>query len=222
MLIFIIISDMFFTVTLIWNSINKNKWRSWRCLKILDLGWRWFLARITSTICAGRIILALCWQHSGKLQWQSIKLVLLTMHSCNMPPKRRLQTNTFHISMTRFWWQGQRTMYHGQDFMNHIVFWSMSLSILTNVSMFRSLKEEEDFVDVTLSCEESQYQAHKVVLSACSPYFRKLLKVIKLHICYTFTVLLSLARVQLQNYYLFRFYDLILFTSSPTVSIVIT
>ena len=130
MLILIIISDMFFTVTLIWSSINKNKWRSWRCLKILDLGWRWFLARIISTICAGRIILALCWQHSGKIQWQSIKLVLLTMHSCHMPPKRRLQTNTFHISMTRFWWQGQSTMYHGQDFMNHIVFWSMSLSIL--------------------------------------------------------------------------------------------
>ena len=42
---------------------------------------------------------------------------------------------------------------------------------------FRSLKEEEDFVDVTLSCEDSQYTAHKVVLSACSPYFRKLLKV---------------------------------------------
>ena len=39
------------------------------------------------------------------------------------------------------------------------------------------MKEEEDFVDVTLSCEESQYTAHKVVLSACSPYFRKLLKV---------------------------------------------
>ena len=41
----------------------------------------------------------------------------------------------------------------------------------------RSLKEEEDFIDVTLSCEERQYSAHKVVLSACSPYFRKLLKV---------------------------------------------
>jgi hypothetical protein len=43
--------------------------------------------------------------------------------------------------------------------------------------MFRSLKAEEDFVDVTLSCESQQYSAHKVVLSACSPYFRKLLKV---------------------------------------------
>ena len=28
---------------------------------------------------------------------------------------------------------------------------------------FRSLKEEEDFIDVTLSCEEQQYSAHKVV-----------------------------------------------------------
>jgi len=44
------------------------------------------------------------------------------------------------------------------------------------LSSFRSLKEEEDFIDVTLSCEERQYSAHKVVLSACSPYFRKLLK----------------------------------------------
>jgi hypothetical protein len=45
------------------------------------------------------------------------------------------------------------------------------------LSTFRSLKEEEDFIDVTLSCEDQQYTAHKVVLSACSPYFRKLLKV---------------------------------------------
>lgn len=44
------------------------------------------------------------------------------------------------------------------------------------LSTFRSLKEEEDFIDVTLSCEDQQYTAHKVVLSACSPYFRKLLK----------------------------------------------
>ena len=214
MLIFIIISDMFFTVTLIWNSINKNKWRSWRCLKIWDQGWRWFLARIISTICAGRIILALCWQHSGKIQWQSIKLVLLIMHSCHMPPKRRLQTNTFlhfndEILMARAKYYVSWTRFYEP----HCIL--INVSINPNVSMFRSLKEEEDFVDVTLSCEESQYQAHKVVLSACSPYFRKLLKVITLHICYTFTVLLTLARVQLQNYYLFRFYDLILFTSFP-------
>jgi len=45
------------------------------------------------------------------------------------------------------------------------------------VSSFRHLKENEDFVDVTLACNSQQFTAHKVVLSACSPYFRKLLKV---------------------------------------------
>ena len=44
-------------------------------------------------------------------------------------------------------------------------------------STFRSLKEEEDFVDVTLACSAQQFTAHRVVLSACSPYFRQLLKV---------------------------------------------
>ena len=47
------------------------------------------------------------------------------------------------------------------------------------VSSFKDLKEEEDFVDVTLACNHHQYTAHKVVLSACSPYFRQLLKVCK-------------------------------------------
>ena len=50
------------------------------------------------------------------------------------------------------------------------------------VSSFRRLKEEEDFVDVTLACNSKQFTAHKVVLSACSPYFRRLLKVKSLQI----------------------------------------
>ncbi len=43
----------------------------------------------------------------------------------------------------------------------------------------RTLQEEEEFVDVTLACHARQFNAHKVILSACSPYFRKLLKVRK-------------------------------------------
>ena len=35
----------------------------------------------------------------------------------------------------------------------------------------------EDFVDITLSAEGGALRAHKVVLSACSPYFRDILKV---------------------------------------------
>ncbi|XP_034231620.1 protein bric-a-brac 1 isoform X4 [Thrips palmi] len=44
------------------------------------------------------------------------------------------------------------------------------------LSSFRHLRDEEDFVDVTLACDGRSFTAHKVVLSACSPYFRRLLK----------------------------------------------
>lgn len=44
------------------------------------------------------------------------------------------------------------------------------------LSSFRHLRDEEDFVDVTLACDGCSFSAHKVVLSACSPYFRHLLK----------------------------------------------
>jgi len=42
---------------------------------------------------------------------------------------------------------------------------------------FRELRQDKDFFDVTLSCdEEQQLQAHKVILSACSPFFRNILR----------------------------------------------
>jgi len=41
---------------------------------------------------------------------------------------------------------------------------------------FSELKEDEDFFDVTLACDGNQLQAHKVILSACSPFFRSILK----------------------------------------------
>lgn len=44
-------------------------------------------------------------------------------------------------------------------------------------SQFEALRAEEDFVDVTLACEGMRIKAHKLVLSACSPYFKELLKV---------------------------------------------
>jgi len=41
---------------------------------------------------------------------------------------------------------------------------------------FRELRDDKDFFDVTLACEDRQVEAHKVILSACSPYFRTVLK----------------------------------------------
>ena len=58
---------------------------------------------------------------------------------------------------------------------------------LTNA--FKSLLENEDFVDVTLSAGGKTLRAHKVVLSACSSYFKQLLRgestSISYHVMYT-------------------------------------
>ena len=43
-------------------------------------------------------------------------------------------------------------------------------------SAFRELRDDKDFFDVTLACEDEQIQAHKVILSACSPFFRNILR----------------------------------------------
>uniref|UniRef100_A0A2M4AI94 Uncharacterized protein n=1 Tax=Anopheles triannulatus TaxID=58253 RepID=A0A2M4AI94_9DIPT len=41
---------------------------------------------------------------------------------------------------------------------------------------FDALRYEEDFVDVTLCCEGRKIRAHKILLSACSPYFKDVFK----------------------------------------------
>lgn len=41
-------------------------------------------------------------------------------------------------------------------------------------SVFDQLLQNESFVDVTLACDSKSIKAHKIVLSACSPYFQSL------------------------------------------------
>ena len=41
---------------------------------------------------------------------------------------------------------------------------------------FGELRDDKDFSDVTLACEDADLEAHKVVLSSCSPFFRRLFK----------------------------------------------
>jgi len=43
-------------------------------------------------------------------------------------------------------------------------------------SAFRELRDDKDFFDITLACEDEQIQAHKLILSACSPFFRNILR----------------------------------------------
>ena len=53
---------------------------------------------------------------------------------------------------------------HWNDFQNNIK------------KAFRNLREDNDFADVTLVCEDGQQvEAHKVILAASSPFFQKLL-----------------------------------------------
>jgi len=41
---------------------------------------------------------------------------------------------------------------------------------------FKELRDDKDFFDITLACDDDQMQAHKVILSACSPFFRNILR----------------------------------------------
>jgi hypothetical protein len=47
----------------------------------------------------------------------------------------------------------------------------------SNISnAFKELRDDKDFFDVTLACDDEQIQAHKVILGACSPFFRNILR----------------------------------------------
>ena len=41
---------------------------------------------------------------------------------------------------------------------------------------FGELRGDKDFADVTLACEDGELEGHKVILSSCSPFFKRLLK----------------------------------------------
>lgn len=47
---------------------------------------------------------------------------------------------------------------------------------LTLTENLKTLVEDQDFVDVTLHCEGKSLKAHKLYLSACSSYFKNILK----------------------------------------------
>ena len=47
----------------------------------------------------------------------------------------------------------------------------------SNISVaFQDIRDDKDFFDVTLACDDEQIQTHKLILSACSPFFRSILR----------------------------------------------
>ncbi|XP_031346961.1 protein bric-a-brac 1 isoform X2 [Photinus pyralis] len=69
-----------------------------------------------------------------------------------------------------FWNVGDVGIMSGQ---HYCLRWNNYQSNMTSV--FHQLLQNEAFVDVTLACKDLSLKAHKVVLSACSSYFQKLL-----------------------------------------------
>ena len=45
------------------------------------------------------------------------------------------------------------------------------------VNSVGKLRNDDEFVDVTLVCDDKRISAHKVILSACSDYFKEVFKV---------------------------------------------
>ena len=47
----------------------------------------------------------------------------------------------------------------------------------TVTSLFDQLRHDGELVDITLCCDGQRLRAHRMMLSACSPYFRQLIQV---------------------------------------------
>lgn len=48
----------------------------------------------------------------------------------------------------------------------------------SNIASFLDiLRNGNEFVDVTITCENTNFKAHKLILSACSPYFKGIFQV---------------------------------------------
>lgn len=46
------------------------------------------------------------------------------------------------------------------------------------ISVFSNLMQNDELIDVTLLAENNEIHAHKIVLSACSPYFQVIQRMI--------------------------------------------
>ena len=54
-------------------------------------------------------------------------------------------------------------------------FLSWDLHEQARTSALNSLWKNENFLDVTIACDDDQIDAHKVILSASSPFFQNIL-----------------------------------------------
>ena len=63
---------------------------------------------------------------------------------------------------------------HRMEGNNFILNWDQHQ--INSALSLKNIWENEEFLDVTLVCDDDQIAAHKIIISAASPFFRNILK----------------------------------------------
>ena len=71
-------------------------------------------------------------------------------------------------------WNDFQTNMVGHIYMH--VYYFTNTWPLWQVASFKHLRDEKSFTDVTIASDGQSCKAHKMILSACSPYFKALLE----------------------------------------------
>ena len=71
-------------------------------------------------------------------------------------------------------WNDFQTNMVGHIYMH--VYYITNMLPLWQVASFKHLRDEKSFTDVTIASDGQSCKAHKMILSACSPYFKALLE----------------------------------------------
>ena len=74
------------------------------------------------------------------------------------------------------------------------------------VGSFKELRSAGELFDVTLACEDETIEAHKVILSACSPFFRHVFRKTKQnHPFFKWTLLSTMCWAQTISFHMASF-----------------
>jgi len=85
-----------------------------------------------------------------------------------------LALNKQNINMIHFYKRYVRSKARMDDQQQFCLRWN---DFQTNmVASFKHLRDEKSFTDVTIASDGQSCKAHKMILSACSPYFKTLLE----------------------------------------------
>ena len=118
--------------------------------------------------------ICLWWLNKHNISITIIQRVYILSHELNM-------TWTFFPSF--FMTSLTKHMKNMPFFIHDFLFLSQFLNVINAITMdfqdilnasIQELKDDTDITDVTLACNDHSIKAHKVILSACTPWFENL------------------------------------------------